>query len=135
MREDRNFKASDVSGPSIWIFILWLWSPCRYEILFIIIHSIFDGFIIPSILNPFVPYHLTHELQICSSWKYNSMQKYCKKRYQAENYLYQVCTFQHATCERKGWLNAIYANKDTGLIPIWIFMMWWQCKRSCIVIL
>ena len=23
MREDRNFKASDVSGPSIWIFILW----------------------------------------------------------------------------------------------------------------
>jgi hypothetical protein len=22
MREDRNFKASDVSGPSIWIFIL-----------------------------------------------------------------------------------------------------------------
>ena len=27
MREDRNFKASDVSCPSIWIFILWfiLW--------------------------------------------------------------------------------------------------------------
>jgi hypothetical protein len=24
MSEDRNFKASDVSGPSIWIFILWL---------------------------------------------------------------------------------------------------------------
>jgi hypothetical protein len=24
MREDRNFKASDVSGPSIWIFILCL---------------------------------------------------------------------------------------------------------------
>jgi hypothetical protein len=23
MREDRNFKASDASGPSIWIFILW----------------------------------------------------------------------------------------------------------------
>ena len=25
MREDRNFKASDVSGPSIWIFILCSW--------------------------------------------------------------------------------------------------------------
>jgi hypothetical protein len=23
MRENRNFKASDVSGPSVWIFILW----------------------------------------------------------------------------------------------------------------
>jgi hypothetical protein len=37
MREDRNFKASDVSGPSIWIFILWLSGPSVTDLYSVVI--------------------------------------------------------------------------------------------------